>query len=256
MGGAINSRVAVVTGGGSGIGAAIAQQLAAQGALVIVSDLERSDGARVAEQIGGLFLAADLGSQNACKTLIEQVGLRFGRLDILVNNAGFQHLSPIDSFPLEAWDALMAVMLTAPFLLTKYGWPLMRDRGWGRIVNVSSIHGVVASPNKAGYISAKHGLIGLTRATAIEGGQFGITANAVCPGWTRTPLVENQLALFAQAQGVSVDEILTRIGPAESAIKRLIEPEEIAATVSFLASDAAAAITGSVQLIDGGFTTH
>ena len=249
-------RVALVTGGGSGIGAAIVRHLAGRGATVMVADLEASEGPAVADQIEGAFRAADLRSPDACRELIDHTAQRFGRLDIVVNNAGFQHVAPIDEFPEEAWSSLLAVMLTAPFLLTKHAWPLMKARRWGRIINVSSTHGIVASPSKAGYISAKHGLIGLTRAAAIEGGPFGITVNAICPGWTRTPLVEKQLAALAQAQGVSTDEILSRIGPAETAIKRLIEPEEVAALVGFLASDAAAGITGAVQVIDGGLTVH
>lgn len=251
-----DGKVALVTGAGSGIGAAIARQLVTQGATVVVADLDGSGGPAIAEQIQGHFLAADLRQSTACRELVDNTARQFGRIDILVNNAGFQHVSPIEEFPEEVWASLLAVMLTAPFLLTKHAWPLMKAQRWGRIVNMSSIHGLVASPSKAGYISAKHGLIGLTRAAAVEGGQHGITVNAICPGWTRTPLVEAQLNELARAQGVSFDEILNRVGPSEAAIKRLIEPEEVAALVGFLASDAGAAITGTTQVIDGGFTAH
>jgi 3-hydroxybutyrate dehydrogenase len=252
----MDGKVAIVTGAGSGIGAAIARHLAGQGATVVVADIDASSGPAVAEQIHGYFVAADLRQSAACRELVDSTARQFGRIDILVNNAGFQHISPIEDFPEDVWASLLALMLTAPFLLTKHVWPLMKAQRWGRIVNMSSIHGLVASPFKAGYISAKHGLIGLTRAAALEGGQYGITVNAICPGWTRTPLVEGQLHDLARAQRVPFDEVLDRVGLSEAAIKRLIEPEEIAALVGFLASDAGAAITGTTQVIDAGLTAH
>jgi 3-hydroxybutyrate dehydrogenase len=252
----VDGKVAIVTGASSGIGAAIAQHLAGQGATLVVADIDASSGPAVAEGIQGYFVAADLRQSAACRELVDSTTRQFGRIDILVNNAGFQHISPIEDFPEDVWASLLALMLTAPFLLTKHVWPLMKAQRWGRIINMSSIHGLVASPFKAGYISAKHGLIGLTRAAALEGGQYGITVNAICPGWTRTPLVEGQLHDLARAQGVPFDEVLDRVGLSEAAIKRLIEPEEIAALVGFLASDASAAITGTTQVIDAGLTAH
>ncbi len=251
-----DGRVAIVTGASSGIGAAIARQLAEQGVTVVVADIDTSGGPAVAQQIRGSFVAADLRHSAACRELVDNTARRFGRIDILVNNAGFQHISPLEDFPEDVWTSLLALMLTAPFLLTKHVWPHMKAQRWGRIINMSSIHGLVASPFKAGYISAKHGLIGLTRAAALEGGQYGITVNAICPGWTRIPLVERQLQDLARAQGVAFDQVLDRVGLSEAAIKRLSEPEEIAALVGFLASDASAAITGTTQVIDAGLTAH
>ncbi|HSR11925.1 MAG TPA: 3-hydroxybutyrate dehydrogenase [Thermodesulfobacteriota bacterium] len=251
-----NGKVGIVTGAGNGIGAAIARHLAGQGVTVVVADIDSSAGAAVAQEIQGVYKAADLRQSAACRDLVQAAARQFGRIDILVNNAGFQHISPLEDFPEEVWTSLLALMLTAPFLLTKYVWPFMKAQRWGRIINMSSIHGLVASPFKAGYISAKHGLIGLTRAAALEGGQYGITVNAICPGWTRTPLVEKQLHDLARAQGVPFDQVLERVGLSEAAVKRLIEPEEIAGLVGFLSSDAAAAITGTTQVIDGGITAH
>jgi 3-hydroxybutyrate dehydrogenase len=243
-----DGKVAIVTGAGSGIGAAIARHLAGQGTTVVVADIDTSAGAAIAEHIQGSFVAVDLRQSAACRELVDSTARQFGRIDILVNNAGFQHISPIEDFPEDLWTSLLALMLTVPFLLTKQVWPLMKAQRWGRSINMSSIHGLLASPFKAGYISAKHGLIGLTRAAALEGGQYGITVNAICPGWTRTPLVEGQLHDLAQAQGVPFNEVLDRVGLAEAAIKRLIEPEEIAVLVGFLTSGAGAAITGSPRL--------
>ena len=251
-----DGKVAIVTGAARGIGAAIGRHLAGQGVTVVVADLDGSDGRAVAEEIHGCFVAADLLQSAGCRELVEETAQRFGRIDILVNNAGFQHVSPIDEFPEEMWGSILALMLTAPFLLTKRVWPFMKAQRFGRIINMSSIHGLVASPFKAGYVSAKHGLIGLTRAAALEGGQYGITVNAICPGWTRTRLVEMQLQDLARAEGLPFDEVLNRAGLSEAVIKRLIEPEEVAAFVGFLASDAGAAITGTTQVIDGGLTAH
>lgn len=167
-----DGKVAIVTGAGSGIGAAIARHLAGRGVTVVVADINASGGHAVAEQIQGYFVEADLRQSAACRELVDSIAQQLGRIDILVNNAGFQHISPIEDFPEDVLASLLALMLTAPFLLTKYVWPLMKAQQWGRIINMSSIHGLVGSPFKAGYISAKHGLIGLTRAAALEGGQF------------------------------------------------------------------------------------
>ena len=162
-------------------------------------------------------------------------------MHILINNAGFQHIDPIEVFPEDTWDKMLAVMLTAPFLLTKYVWGSMKTRGWGRIVNVSSIHGRVASPFKSAYITAKHGLIGLTRTAALEGGEHGITVNAICPAYVRTPLVENQIADQARTRGISTEDVVEQVMLEPAAIKRLITPEEVAALVVYLCSEAAGA---------------
>jgi 3-hydroxybutyrate dehydrogenase len=177
-------------------------------------------------------------------------------VDILVNNAGFQHISPIEEFPIEQWNKLLGVMLTAPFLLMRYSWPMMKQKGWGRVINIASVHAMVASPFKAGYISAKHGVIGLTKTAALEGGEFGITVNAICPAYVRTPLVENQIADQARTRGIKEEEVVTDVMLKNAAIKKLIEPEEVANLVAFLASDQASSITGSSLTIDSGWTAQ
>jgi 3-hydroxybutyrate dehydrogenase len=188
--------------------------------------------------------------------LINRAVEKFGTVDILVNNAGFQHIDPIEAFPEDTWDKMLALMLTAPFLLTKYVWPTMTAQAWGRIINIASIHGQVASPLKSGYVTAKHGLIGLTRTTALEGGEHGITVNAICPAYVRTPLVENQIADQAQARHLPLEEVIQKVMLEPAAIKRLIEPEEVAALAAYLCSEAAAVITGAALALDLGWTAR
>lgn len=245
-------KIAIVTGAASGIGKAIAETLADGGAKVVVSDVNVEAGQAAAMAVDGLFVAADLAQRDQCRRLVGETVDRFGRVDILVNNAGFQHIAPIEDFPEDAWDALIAVMLTAPFLLTKYAWPHMKAQGWGRIVNMGSIHSVRASPFKVGYISAKHGLLGLTRTAAREGGPYGITVNAILPSYVRTPLVENQIADQALTHDLPEEEVVEKIMLTQTAIKRLIEPDEVAALTAFLCSDAAKAVTGAAWNIDAG----
>jgi 3-hydroxybutyrate dehydrogenase len=250
----MSSKVAIVTGAASGIGKAVATTLATEGVRVIVSDVNQADGQQVAEEIGAHFVQADLAWQADCRALVDAALGLYGRVDILVNNAGFQHIDPVEDFPEEMWDKLIAVMLTAPFLLTKYVWPSMKANGWGRVINMGSVHSVRASPFKVGYISAKHGLLGLTRTTAREGGEFGITVNAVLPAYVRTPLVENQVADQARTRNISEEEVLEQVMLAPAAVKRLVEPAEVGALVAFLCSDAAGAITGADWTIDLGWT--
>lgn len=252
----MSERVAVVTGAGSGIGRAIAERLAADGATVVVVDVNEGAGREVAARVQGHFVHADLARRQNCRRAVDETVERFGRVDILVNNAGFQHVAAIDVFPEDVWERMLAVMLTAPFLLTKYVWPHMKAQGWGRIVNIASIHSLVASPFKAGYISAKHGLLGLTRTAALEGGPFGITVNAICPAYVRTPLVENQIAAQAETHGISADEVVRSIMLEPAAIKRLIEPEEIADLVAYLCSERASAVTGAAWTVDLGWTAR
>jgi len=187
---------------------------------------------------------------------VDETLARYGRIDILVNNAGFQHIDSIETFPEDIWDQMLAVMLTAPFLLTKYIWPTMKTQGWGRIVNIASIHGLVASPFKSAYVTTKHGLIGLTRETALEGGAHGITVNAICPAYVRTPLVEDQIADQARTHGLSPQEVIEQVMLAPAAIKRLITPEEVASLVVYLCSEPASAITGAAWAIDLGWTAR
>jgi 3-hydroxybutyrate dehydrogenase len=251
------NRVAIVTGGAGGIGRAIAAALAADGARVVVADRDITGARDVAARVTGAEAqAVDLEDPSACRALIADVADRYGRIDILVNGAGFQHIAPVVEFPLERWDAILRTMLTAPFLLIQAVLPVMIAAGWGRIVNIGSIHSVVASPNKAAYVSAKHGLLGLTRTVAMEVGAHGITCNAVCPTYVRSPMVEAQIADQARTRGIPEREVVERVMLADSAIPRLIEVDEVAAYVRFLCSDAAGGITGSAQMIDGGWTAH
>ena len=248
-------KIAVVTGAASGVGKAIAERLAAEGAQVVVADIS-GDGALVAQAIGGVFVQGDSGKRADCKKLIDETLACFGTIHILVNNAGFQHVSPIEEFPEDRWDQMLAVMLTAPFLLTRYAWPAMKMQRWGRVINISSIHGLVASSNKAAYISAKHGLIGLTRAAALEGGAFGITVNAICPAYVRTPLVDNQIADQARTRGISSEEVIEKVMLEPAAVKRLIEPEEVADFVAYLCTPSGGVFTGAALTMDLGWTAR
>lgn len=252
----MNDRVAIVTGAASGIGQAIAGALAAEGTRVVVVDVDAEQGRDVVETLDGLFVQADLSRREDCRRAVDETLTRFERVDILVNNAGFQHIDPIEDFPEDRWDEMLRVMLTAPFLLTKYVWPSMQHQEWGRIINIASIHGMVASPFKSAYISAKHGLIGLTRTTALEGGEHGITVNAICPAYVRTPLVENQISDQARTQGLSEEAVVQEVMLAPAAVKRLIEPNEIGDLVVYLCSNKAGAITGSTLTIDLGWTAR
>jgi 3-hydroxybutyrate dehydrogenase len=252
----MSTHVAIVTGAGSGIGQACAEALARQGNQVIVSDVDAAQGQAIARSIGGAFIEADLSRRAACRRLVDETLERFGKVDILVNNAGFQSINAVEDFPEDTWDTMLAVMLTAPFLLSKYAWPSMRAQGWGRIVNIGSVHSVRASPFKVGYVSAKHGLLGMTRTLALEGGAHGITVNTICPAYVRTPLVENQIADQARTRGITPEEVVESVMLAPAAIKRLIEPAEVADLVAYLCSDSARSITGVDWALDLGWTAR
>jgi 3-hydroxybutyrate dehydrogenase len=249
-------KCAIVTGAASGIGEAVAEALAREGHDVVVADVNEERGLAVATRISAHFVKADLSQRESCRQLVDAATEEYGRVDILVNNAGFQHISPIEEFSEDRWDQMLSVMLTAPFLLTKYAWPHMKEQGWGRVVNIASIHALVASPNKAGYTSAKHGLIGLTRTAALEGGPLGITVNALCPSYVRTPLVENQIADQAKAHNIPEDEVIETIMLRSAAIKNIIDPGEIADLVVFLCSDRGRSVTGAAWTIDCGWTAQ
>jgi 3-hydroxybutyrate dehydrogenase len=188
--------------------------------------------------------------------MVQQTADAFGRLDILVNNAGLQYIAPIVEYPEAQWDRLIAVMLTGTFLCTKYALPHMIRQRWGRVVNISSAHGLIASPFKSAYVSAKHGIVGFTKVAAWEVAEHGVTVNAVCPGYVRTPLVEGQVTAQARVHGIPESEVVTRIMLQPQAVKRLLEPQEVAALVVYLCSDAAGGITGTALPIDGGWTAH
>ncbi len=248
-------RAALVTGGASGIGLAAARALAADGASVALVDIDRDRGQCVADELGGVFVHSDLRTRRGCEEAVLEVVERCGGLDILVNNAGFQHISTLPDFPEDLWDQMLALLLTAPFLLTKYSWENLKRSGQGRIVNIGSIHSLRASPYKAAYVSAKHGLLGLMRVAALEGAPYGITCNTICPAYVRTPLVERQVRDQARTRAISmIEEVEQKVFLGRAAIKKLLEPEDVGRYVSFLASEAAWGITGSVQTIDLGWT--
>jgi 3-hydroxybutyrate dehydrogenase len=250
------TKVAIVTGAASGIGLACAERLAADGMKVVLADLNEQAGAGHAQRLGGTFVAADLTAREGCRRLVDAALKEHGSVHVLVNNAGFQHVSPIEAFSEDQWERMIALMLTAPFLLTRYCWPAMQKQKWGRVVNIASIHALIASPFKAGYISAKHGLIGLTRTAALEGGEHGITVNAICPAYVRTPLVDGQIADQAKANNMSPEEVIEKIMLAPAAVKRLIEPREVADFVAYLCGEAAGTITGAALTMDLGWTAR
>ena len=250
-------RVALVTGAASGIGLAIARSLAEHGVHTILSDIDEARGREVASQLANAsFIAADLSDPVSCHQLAKDAEAVAGRIDILVNNAGLQHVAPITEFAEARWRQLLEIMLNAPFLLTQSALPGMMARRWGRIINMGSVHSLRASAYKSAYVAAKHGLLGLTRVTAIEGAPYSITCNAICPSYVRTPLVEKQIGDQARVHNIPESEVVEKIMAAESPLHRLLEPEEVASSVLFLCSDAAAAITGSAFTIDGGWTAH
>lgn len=252
-----DGRVALVTGAASGIGLGVAQALAAAGAEVVLVDLDVERGQAEASRIpGARFAAADLSNPESTRRVAADVIAAAGRLDILINNAGIQHVSTIDEFPEAKWRQLIEIMLTAPFLLTQEALPGMYARGWGRIINVGSVHSLRASAYKSAYVAAKHGLLGLTRVTALEGAAHGVTCNCICPSYVRTALVEKQIADQARIHGIPESEVVEKVMVAEAAIHRLLEPDEVAAYVTFLCSDQAAGVTGSAVTIDCGWTAH
>jgi 3-hydroxybutyrate dehydrogenase len=246
--GDFEGRAFLVTGAASGIGRAVAERLLADGARVLSVDLE-ADGP-------GEALAADLTTREGNRAAVEAALERFGRLDAVVPNAGFQHVAPVEEFPEDRWDAILALLLTSPFLLARAAWPALRESGNGRFVVIASVHALVASPFKAAYVSAKHGVLGLVRTLALEGAEHGITATAVCPGYVRTPLVENQLADQARARGIPAERVLEDVILEPHAIKRLIEPEEVAGTVSFLLGPDGRAFTGVPVTMDQGWSAR
>jgi 3-hydroxybutyrate dehydrogenase len=250
----MSQKVAVVTGAASGIGLAVAEALAGDNYQVVMADVNAEGGQREAERIGADFIQVDLTDRAACKSLIDSAAAKYGTIDVLVNNAGIQHVCPVEDFPEDKWDFIIRLMLTAPFLLTKYAWPHMKASGWGRVINISSVHGLRASEFKSAYITAKHGMMGLTKTTALEGGPHGITVNAICPAYVRTPLVDNQIDAQAATHGIPREEVISSIMLKKAAVKKMIEPSEVGAAVLYLCSDAAGCTTGTDFTIDCGWT--
>ncbi|MEZ6089837.1 MAG: 3-hydroxybutyrate dehydrogenase [Pirellulaceae bacterium] len=251
-------KTVLITGAASGIGAELARAFFDQDCRLVLADIQSPPSLADfdARRQDVCFVQADLSREDDCRRIVEQGIEKFAGIDILINNAGFQFVRPIESFPLAEWNRMLAVMLTAPFLLTQLVWPGMKRQGWGRIVNIGSIHSQVASANKVGYTSAKHGLIGLTKTAALEGGPYGITANVICPAYVRTPLVENQIAAQAETLGIDPEAVEREVLLKSSATGSLIEPREIASLVCFLCTEEARSVTGASWNIDGGWTAQ
>ena len=244
----------MVTGAASGIGLAVARHLASRGATLVLSDLPGDSLDSVATELRAEPSPCDLSNRDD----VHRLATHLGDVDILVNNAGLQHVSPIEDFDEARWDRIVAVMLTAPFLLTRAALPGMYARGFGRIINIASVHGLVASPYKSAYVSAKHGLVGFTKTIALEAGERcpDVTAHAICPSYVRTPLVEGQVADQARAHGIAEAEVLEKVMLTRNAVKRLIEPEEVARAVEFLCGPGAWSMTGSALTLDAGWLAH
>lgn len=259
----LKGKAAIVTGSTSGIGLGIARALAQAGCNVMLNGL--GDPVEIEKIRNGLaeetgvdvaFLGADMTDPQAIAGMIDAATDAFGRIDILVNNAGIQHVAPLEQFPEVKWDAILAINLSSAFHAAKAALPLMRRNGWGRIVNIASAHGLIASPFKSAYVAAKHGLVGLTKVIALETAEHGITCNAICPGYVRTPLVEKQINEHAKAHGIPRESVIRDILLAAQPNKAFVEVDQLGALVVFLCSDAAASLTGAALPVDGGWTAQ
>ncbi|HYM47465.1 MAG TPA: 3-hydroxybutyrate dehydrogenase [Burkholderiaceae bacterium] len=256
-------KTALVTGSTSGIGLGIAEAFGAEGANLIINGL--GDAAeietlrsRLAKEFGVtvLYDAANMSKPEQIEAMVKRGVEKFGAVDILVNNAGIQHVAPVDEFPLASWDAIIAINLSSNFHAIRAALPAMKKRGWGRVINVASAHALVASPYKSAYVAAKHGVAGLTKTVALEVAEQGITANAICPGYVLTPLVQKQIPDTAKARGISEEEVVKNVLLAAQPTRKFVTVEQVAALAVYLASDAAASITGAILPIEGGWTAH
>ena len=250
----LKDKVCIVTGAASGIGLAIAEMFAAEKAKVVMVDINEDQLKAHCERLHANYVVADLSKRADNKKVVDDAVKFYGTVDILVNVAGIQTVSPIEDFPEDKWDFMINLMLTSPFLLTRYSWPFMKANKWGRVVNLNSIHGLVASEFKSAYVSAKHGLSGLTKTAALEGGPLGITVNSICPSYVMTPLVQKQIAAQAINHGITEEEVGPTIMLQKAAVKKFLQPSEVANVVKFLCTDEAGMITGSTMTIDGGWT--
>ena len=256
-------KTALVTGSTSGIGLGIAQRLARQGANIILNgfgDAQEIAALRrqLVEETGAdvQYDGADMSRPDSIEAMMRRAVERFGAVDLLINNAGIQHVAPVDEFPLEKWNAILAINLSAAFHTTRLALPMMKERGFGRIVNVASAHALVASPFKSAYVAAKHGIAGFTKSAALEVAERGITVNAVCPGYVLTPLVQKQIPDTARARGITEEQVVRDVLLAAQPTKKFVTIEQVAAFTAFLCSDDAASITGAVLPIEGGWTAH
>src|SRR5688572_29163337 len=259
----LKGRTALVTGSTSGIGLGIATRLAAEGTNIVLNGFgEEAEIDRVSAelknryQVQVMYDAADMTKPPAIAAMVQKAIERFGAVDVLVNNAGIQHVAPVDEFPLEKWDAIIAINLSAAFHTVRAALPAMKKKGWGRIVNIASAHALVASPFKSAYVAAKHGIAGFTKAVALEVAEQGVTVNAVCPGYVLTPLVEKQIPDTAKARGISKEAVIRDVLLAAQPTKKFVTVEEVAALTAFLCSNEAASITGAVLPVEGGWTAH
>lgn len=259
----LNGKTALVTGSTSGIGLGIAEALAAQGANVVLNGLgEPAEVERLRARLADTYRVtvrydgADMAQPAAIEAMLKSAIAELGGVDVLVNNAGIQYVAPLEDFPVAKWDAILAINLSAAFHTTRLALPRMKQNGWGRVVNIASAHALVASPYKAAYVAAKHGIAGLTKTVALEVAEQGITVNAICPGYVWTPLVEKQIPDTAKARGLTEDQVKRDVLLAAQPTKKFVTVAEIAALTAFLASDDAASITGAILPVDGGWTAH
>ncbi|GMX60786.1 3-hydroxybutyrate dehydrogenase [Paenibacillus elgii] len=261
MGNFLTNKVALITGAASGIGLEMARTFAKEGARVVVSDMHGDKAESAAEELRSagheaMGVSLDVTRESDFAAAVEAARGAYGRLDILVNNAGLQHVAPIEDFPVEKFDFMLRVMLTGAFIGIKHAFPIMKEQGWGRIINMASINGVIGFAGKAAYNSAKHGLIGLTKVAALEGAAHGITVNALCPGYVDTPLVRGQLNDLAKTRQVPLERVLEEVIYPLVPQKRLLSVDEIAEFAALIASDKMKGVTGASLLIDGGYTAQ
>ena len=251
----LEGKVALVTGSTSGIGLAIARAFAGAGAKVMLNGFgDAAEIAALCEELGALHDGADLSDPGAIGRMIEHCRAELGAPDILVNNAGIQHVSPVESFPPEKWDAIMAINLSAVFHTTRLTLGAMRQKGWGRVINTASAHSIVASPNKSAYVAAKHGVAGFTKTVALEAAKDGVTVNCISPGYVWTTLVENQIPDTMKARGLTREQVMNDVLLAAQPTKKFVTPEQVASLALYLTSDGAASITGTNLSMDGGWT--